>query len=215
MAVVVLLADGRGPWLVWMQDVLERESNVEIVRCAASGREALNQLRLAQTDVALLDMTLPDMPGPALIRQALEASPDTAIIALVPRGDEHAAREAIQAGALGHVWHDSCQQRILLAIRAVASGEAYRAPTNCVHIDDRPHECSGDQNRHVLSCRERQVLKLVAEGLSSKEIAGRLFVTLKTVEWHRKSIMDKLSIRSVAGLTKYAVRKGLTTLETV
>ncbi len=197
-----------------LKSLLAADKELEIVAETGSGKEAVDLAARLTPDLVILDVTLPDLNGVETMRQIRRAAPETEAIALSMHGAAQVVEDMLRAGASGYILKSASVQELRRAIQIVMSGGTYlcievraTAPTELLR-------CAADDRRTMvareLTPREREVLTLVAEGKSSKEIAERLFVTTKTIVWHRQSIMDKLDLRSVAELTKYAVRMGHT-----
>ena len=163
-----------------------------------------------------MDVSMPELNGMEATRQIISSLPGTKVIALSMYSDKRFVVGMLQAGAAGFLLKDCASQDLARAINAVASGQNYLSPEIAgVMIEDYVHRFSSSDGgtAQVLTAREREVLQLIAEGWSTKEIASRLYVSIKTVETHRRQIMKKLDIHTVADLTKYAIREGLTSLE--
>ncbi|HEX5131361.1 MAG TPA: response regulator transcription factor [Candidatus Krumholzibacteria bacterium] len=185
--------------------------NLVVLGEAADGREAVSQARELRPDVAILETNLPELNGIDAIAQITEQCPETAVIAVSVHADMPLVTRALGAGARAFVLTDGGVGEIALALDALSDNHVYLSPeiedrvvTSFDHISTVP---SG-----VLSPREREVIQLLAEGKSTREIAGILTVSVKTVETHRHNIMLKLGIHSIAKLTKYAIRNGITSL---
>ncbi|MEW6220740.1 MAG: response regulator transcription factor, partial [Thermodesulfobacteriota bacterium] len=167
-------------------------------------------------EVVVMDVTMPDLNGIEATRRILASCPRTRILALSMHADKRFVTGMLQAGATGYLLKDCAAQELAGAITTVAAGQSYLSPAIAgIIIEDylgripTPEAASFS----VLSEREREVLQLIAEGCPTRQIAQRLFVSVKTVETHRRQIMKKLDLHSVADLTKYAVREGLTSLD--
>jgi DNA-binding NarL/FixJ family response regulator len=164
--------------------------------------------------VAVLDVTMPVLNGIAATREIRRLSPETRVLGLSMHAERALVADLFAAGGSGYVIKSAPLHEVLVAVRKVAAGGVYVCPQIASIVPDMLPGDDRSRRRGAggLSQREAEVLQLVAEGKSSKEIAADLHVATKTVDWHRQSIMDKLAIRSVAELTKYAIRAGLTPL---
>jgi DNA-binding NarL/FixJ family response regulator len=163
-----------------------------------------------------MDLTMPGLNGIEATRQILAQAPGAKVIALSAHGDHRMVAETLKAGAMGYTLKDSAYEELVLAIRTVRSGKLYLSPRLVGSVVDHyvRRDAGEDHGAFAkLTPREREVLQLMAEGKSTKEVASGLGVSTKTVETHRRQIMDKLDMHSVAELTKYAIREGLTSLE--
>jgi len=196
--------------------LLEREKDFDIVGNASDGREALRLAIELRPDVVLIEILVPELNGIDATRQILAELPGTKVIALSERTDEVAVSEMLAAGAKGYLAKGVDQEELARAIRAVAAGKIYLHPDAAQAVVRRSNGEAGEAAPvfEDLTPRQREVLQLVAEGRSSKEIAGRLRISVSTVDSHRHHIMKKLGVTSVADLVKVAIRAGLTTLET-
>lgn len=213
----VLLADDHAMMRDGLRAVLERAGH-EIVGEAASGREAISQAMRLHPAAVIMDISMPDLNGIDATRRLTAGLPDTRVIALSMHSDRRYVLAMFEAGAAAYLLKNSASQELIAALQAVGRGLRYVSPAIAgVVLDEitgqsvaRPPTPSS-ANR--LSTREREVLQLIAEGLASKQIGERLNIALPTVESHRRQIMDKLGLRSVAELTKYAIREGITALD--
>jgi DNA-binding NarL/FixJ family response regulator len=216
MIIRVMLADDHRLFRDGLRTLIEQQSNVEVVGMVADGQAVLAQVAKCRPNVVLMDVTMPGLNGIETTRRLQADHPDVCVLMLSMHADHRFVVEALRAGALGYVLKDCEIGELLNAIKTVHRREIYLAQSIAEEIVrdylsltvDRPGSAFS-----VLSAREREVLQMLAEGLSAKEIAGVLNVSIKTVETHRKNIMDKLNIHSIAELTKYAIREGLTHLE--
>jgi DNA-binding NarL/FixJ family response regulator len=189
--------------------VLAREVDFQIVAEAGTGREAIALAESTQPDVVVLDISLPDIDGMEVARSLRAAQPKLAILALSIHQDPYFVQEMLRAGAVGYVVKSAAVRELVQAIRLVNQGIMYLSPAITRQALGRGNALpSGAAAR--LSAREREVLILIANGKTSAEIAARLSISAGTVEAHRRNLMVKLGMHTIAELTKYAVREGLT-----
>ncbi len=189
--------------------LLASREDLEVVGEAEDGPTAIEATLRLRPDVVLMDLGLPRLHGTAAIAEIRSRSPETRVLVLSMHSGEDYVRSAIRAGANGYLLKGSGLDDLVAAIKAVAAGEAFFSPAVARVLLDDARPRSGGPAADALTEREREVLRLVAEGNSSREIAGRLGLSAKTVEGHRSRIMSKLGIRDLAGLVRYAVRTGL------
>jgi DNA-binding NarL/FixJ family response regulator len=212
----VLVADDHDVVRSGIRGVLETQAGVEVVGEANNGRDAVELSRQLQPDIVVLDLSMPQLNGLEAARQILAMDQGARVLILSMHATRQFVGEVLKAGASGYLLKNNAVAELPAAIAAVSVGRRYLSPgiTELVVEDYVRHvPSSGAVAQSVLSAREREVLQLLAEGKTSKEIAADLDVSTKTVDAHRAQIMDKLGIRSVAELTKFAVREGLTPLE--
>jgi DNA-binding NarL/FixJ family response regulator len=189
---------------------------MEVVGEAENGRLALELARQKKPDVVIMDVSMPDLNGIEATRQMLVDQPGVRVIALSMHSDRRLVAGMLQAGASGFLLKDCAFDELARAINAVMSNQPYLSPRIAgTVIQDyvRRMTPSESPTADALTAREREVLQLLAEGWSTKQIGSHLHVSVKTVETHRRQMMDKLSLHSIAELTKYAIREGLTSLE--
>jgi DNA-binding NarL/FixJ family response regulator len=213
MTTKILIADDHQIIRQGLKSLLDRYPDFKVVGEAADGRNAVRLAKQLTPDVIVMDIAMPDLNGIEATRQLTKAQPEIKIIALSMHADRRFANEMIRAGAQGYLVKDGAFEELAEAIRAVTSGKTYLSPRvadNYVAGDAATTPSSAFDR---LSPREREVLQLMAEGRSTKEIAMDLTLSVKTIETHRRQFMEKLNLFSVAELTKYAIREGLTTLE--
>jgi DNA-binding NarL/FixJ family response regulator len=212
----VLLADDHRLLVDGLRPLLESRGNVQVVGVAKDGLEAVDLASKRKPDIVILDISMPRLNGIDAARQMLRNRPGTKIIMLSMHSDRRYIQESLQAGARGYILKESAAKEVIEAVEVVQRGELYfsRSVRDEV-LQDYVDLIRGSKGASPspLSPREREVLQLLAEGKSTKDMADILNVSVKTVESHRKQIMDKLGLRSVAELTKYAIREGLTQLE--
>ena len=217
MSIRILLADDHKITRQGLRSLLDKQQDMEVVAEAEDGRTAVRLAGELSPNVVIMDVTMPDLNGVEATRQIVGQSPDVKIIALSMHSDTLFVTEMLRSGASGYLLKDCAFEELSRAIHAVVAGKTYLSPSvSGVVVDDYLHRLSKADfsDSQVLTDREREVLQLMAEGKSTKQIALKLHISVKTVETHRRQIMNKLDIHTVAELTKYAVRKGLTSLET-
>jgi DNA-binding NarL/FixJ family response regulator len=217
MSIKILIADDHRIMRSGLRSLLDKEPDMEVVAEAENGRMTVQLARKLSPHVVIMDITMPDLNGIEATRQIVSETPDIKVVALSMHSDDQFVVEMLDAGASGYLLKDCALTELCLAIRAVVANQNYLSPgIASIVVKDYLRELSKAEApvSSLLTPREREVLQLVAEGNTSKKIAARLHVSMKTVEAHRRQIMDKLNIHSVAELTKYAIRKGITSLET-
>ena len=217
MSIRILLADDHKITRQGLRSLLEKQPDLEVVAEAEEGRTAVDLVQELVPNVVIMDVSMPDLNGMEATRQIVAEFPNVKIIALSMHSDSLFVTEMLRSGASGYLLKDCAFEELERAIRTVMANKTYLSPgISGVVVDDYLHRLSRADfsNSEVLSDREREVLQLVAEGKSTKKIALKLHISTKTVETHRRQVMNKLDIHTVAELTKYAIRKGLTSLET-
>jgi two-component system, NarL family, response regulator NreC len=214
MTTRILLVDDHELMREGLRSILEGEDDVEIVGEASNGREAMALSRTLAPDVVVMDVAMKDLNGIDATRQIRGEFPEVQVIALSSHADSRYVSAMLEAGACGYVLKANAYADLREALQAARQGKSYLCPevTKGV-VDASLHGPRSGVDPPVLSEREREVLQLLAEGLTSPEIGTRLFIATSTVESHRRAIMRKLDIHSVADLTKWAIREGLTQLE--
>ena len=212
----ILLADDHQLLIDGLRTILEKHRDVEIVGLAKDGLEAFELAMQFQPDIILLDISMPGLNGLDAAKKILRDLPSTKIIMLSMHGDLRYIQEALRIGAKGYILKESAAEELIQAIRDVKNGELFfsKSVRNQVLAEYVKSVRQHDKNvKPVLSIREREILQLLAEGKSTKDAAGMLNISVKTAESHRKQVMDKLGLHSIAELTKYAIREGLTQLD--
>jgi two-component system response regulator NreC len=217
MSIRVLIADDHKIMLAGLRSLLEKQTDFEVVGEAENGRKAVQMAQEKTPDVVVMDVSMPDLNGIEATKQIIESLPDTRVIALSMHSDKRFVMGMLRAGASGYLLKDCASQELANAIAQVAGGKKYLSPEiTGVVIDDFLLGGSAEEVATAaspLSPREREVLQLIAEGWSTKQIASHLYVSIKTIETHRRQIMRKLDLHAIADLTKYAIREGLTSIE--
>lgn len=197
--------------------MLEKETDIQVVAEADNGRDSLELVDQLKPSVVVMDINMPDLNGMEATRRIVHQSPGTNVLALSMHVDKRFVDGMLKAGACGYVPKDCDRDELVNAIRAAAAGQTYLSPAVAGLVVDsylRLNDQNTPSSLDVLTAREREVLQLVAEGWASKQIANKLHISVKTVETHRHQIMEKLDIHSIAELTKFALREGLTSLDT-
>jgi DNA-binding NarL/FixJ family response regulator len=215
MSIRIILADDHRIIREGLRSLLEREPQMEVAAEADNGRAAVRLARELAPEVVVMDIAMPDLNGVEATRQIVAESPQVKVIALSMHADKRYVMEMLKAGASGYLLKDGAFEELARAIRAVLANKTYLSPQiSELVIGDyvRRLQKSDGTAFTVLSAREREVLQLLAEGSGTAQIAERLHLSVKTVETYRQHLMEKLGIRSVAELTKYAIREGLTSL---
>ena len=211
----VLLADDHKILRQGLRTLLEQEKDIHVVGEADNGRTSVKLAGELAPDVVIMDVAMPDLNGIDATRRITESEPRTRVLALSMHSDGRYVKGMLQAGARGYILKDCAAEELTRAIRAVMADQVYVSPgvTGTI-VNDYVRQLSTETDEPAtLTPREREVLQLLAEGGSTANIAAELHLSVKTIETHRKRIMDKLSLRSIAQLTKYAIREGITTLE--
>lgn len=216
MSVRLILADDHKIMREGLRALLARQKEIEVIAEAESGRGVVELCAQHHPDVVVIDISMPDLNGIDATRHIVRDDPHVKVIALSMHSDKKYVKEMLSAGVCGYLLKDAAFEELGTAIAAVLKNKTYLSPqiTDTV-VKDYVGETAppGSVASTALSTREREVLQLIAEGKATRDIAAALYVSVKTVETHRKQIMDKLGLNSIAELTKYAIREGLTSIE--
>jgi len=216
MEIRILLCDDHKIFREGLKNLLSGDCRLKVVGEAADGRQAVELAGSMKPDIIVMDISMPKLNGIEATRKILSgAAPKAGVIALSMYNDRRFVKEILRAGARGYLLKESAFEELSAAIQNVAVGKTYLDPAVAGGVIDEylGKTRGGDVSAFsALSDREREVLQLIAEGKTTKQIASLLRISVKTAETHRTNIMNKLGITSVAGLTKYAVREGLTSL---
>ena len=211
----VLLVDDHAIMRDGIRALLSLHDDIKIVGEASEGQEAIEKTQDLSPDVVVMDVAMPDMDGIEATRRIRKQSPKVKVIVLTQYDNKEYILSAIKAGAAGYVPKRALGSELVSAVRAVNRGESFLYPSAAAAlIDDYRRQAKTAEPYDQLTPREREILKLIAEGHTSREIADTLFISLKTVYGHRTKIMEKLGLRNRTELFKFAVRKGLLTLDT-
>jgi DNA-binding NarL/FixJ family response regulator len=217
MNIKILLADDHAMLREGLKCLIERDPGMKIVGQAENGTEALDLARKSGAHVVVMDVSMPGLNGMEATRKLLKTTPHIRVIALSGHDNRAFVREMLKAGASGYVLKSRAYEELGRAIREVMQGKKFLSPDIAQGVVDEYVEISADRGVNpafiLLTDREREVLQLIAEGLSTKEAAYTLGVSIKTVDTHRHNIMEKLHLHSVADLTKYAIREGISSLD--
>jgi DNA-binding NarL/FixJ family response regulator len=207
----IVLADDHTLVRAGLRALVESIEGAEVVAETGEGREALELIGTHRPDVVLLDIGMPGMNGLEVARQAAEASLRTRVIILSMHAENSYVRQALRAGVAGYLLKGAAVSELPLALQSVMRGETYLTPrvSQTVVEEMLRDEPGGPEPLEGLTQRQREILQLIAEGRSTKEIAAILDVSVKTVETHRARLMERLGIRDVAGLVRFAVKAGL------
>jgi two-component system, NarL family, response regulator NreC len=211
-----LIADDHKIMREGLRSLLEKTDNFECIAEADDGYQAVKLAMELRPDIVIMDIAMPNLNGIEATRQIKSQLPEVEVVVLSMHATRNYVLQVLQAGASAYLLKDSAFEELSTALLAISRGGMYLSPAitktaALASLKGAPSGGTTGQAEH-LTKRELQVLQLIAEGKSTKDIAARLELSVKTVETHRKQIMDKLEIRSIAGLTKYCIREGLTTL---
>src|SRR5690242_2914667 len=213
MPIKILIADDHGVVAEGLKHLIEAQPDMQVVGTVGDGREALRLAKEAQPDVVLMDLSMPELNGADATRAIVENDAKCRVIMLSMYAEREYVRRALKAGALGYVLKRAAATEVVDAIRAVHKGQRYLSPRVAdAVIEDYASDEKADLLER-LSAREREVLQLLAEGRTGAEIAQRLSLSQKTVETYRARLVEKLGIRDVAGLVKFAIQRGLVSLD--
>jgi len=216
MGLKILIADDHKIVRDGLRTLLHKEHHVDEIYEAENGRDAVDLVEAEEPDLAIIDISMPLMNGLEACRKIKEGHPDIKILVLSMHKERHFVSDVLSAGALGYLLKECAFEELSEAIRKVMNGQIYLSQniTGIVVEDYVRHLNDGvDEDGDDLTSREREVLQLLAEGKSTKEIADMLYLSRKTIETYRQRLKEKLQVDSIAELTKYAIREGYTSLE--
>lgn len=215
MSIKIIIADDHKIIREGLKALIEKQTGMEVVAEAHDGIETVQLTKKLRPDIVIMDIGMPNMNGLAATRTIISEIQNVKIIALSMHSDRRFILEMLKAGASGYLLKDCAFEELIMAINTVMSGQSYLSPKiTDVVIKEYIKTTSKKEVSafSTLTNREREVLQLIAEGKSTKQIASYLNVSTKTVETHRRQIMEKLNIRTIAELIKYAIREGITSL---
>lgn len=213
----VILADDHSLVRAGIRSLLANFSMIEVIAEADNGRDAIKLIEQHVPDLVLLDIAMPELNGLEVVSRIAKELPEVKIIILSMHSNEEYVVQALRAGANGYLLKDSAPTELEFAINAVIRGETYLSPSISKHVVDTYLRRITDFSKLTettdvykdLTSRQREILQLIAEGNSTKDIANKLNVSIKTVETHRMQLMDRLGIHDIAGLVRYAIRMGI------
>ena len=213
----ILLAEDHTIVRKGLLSLLNTVDNFKVLAEAEDGREAVTKVEALKPDIVVMDISMPHLNGLEATRQIKKRFPKTKVIILTMHTNEEYIFEILRAGASGYIVKKAAPEELIMAIQAVSQGEKYFSPSISTKIADELLQKGLSKKSELTSTsltgREREVLQLIAEGHTNREIAELLFISLKTVEAHRSHIMDKLDLHNAAELTKYAIQKGIISSE--
>ena len=217
----ILLVDDHLLVRAGLRTLLEQMADTEVIGEASNGREALEMIKVNPPDVVLMDITMAEMNGLVATAQITHECPQIRVIMLSMHATKEYVTQALQAGAAGYLLKDAAPTELELAVKSVMRGEKYLSPAVSTHViaDYLQRTTGGPVSKSdielssfaPLTLRQREILQLIAEGNTTKEIAAKLNLSVKTVETHRTQLMERLDIHDIAGLVRYAIRIGLVT----
>ena len=207
----ILIADDHTMVRESLVSVLQAAGDVQVVAQAADGVDAVEKALQTRPDVVSADLSMPRLNGLEVVRRLREALPQTKVLVLTMHGEHEYVLQAVRAGASGYLVKDSASSELLAALRSLHAGRGHFGPQAAKTLADQLHrpERPLDDPYGRLTEREREVFHLIAEGMTTKDIAQRLGISTKTAENHRGHVLDKLGVRNTAELVRYALRKGL------
>lgn len=209
----ILIADDHAVVAEGLKHLIEAQPDLQVIGIVGDGREAVKRTAELQPDVVIMDLSMPELNGADATRMLLEQDRGRKVIVLSMYADHEYVRRALRSGALGYVVKRSAGKDVVDAIRAVHAGQRYVSPLVADAVQDQDVPAAKEDRLARLSTREREVLQLLAEGRTGSEIAERLSLSPKTVETYRARLVEKLGIRDVAGLVRFAIQRGIISLE--
>jgi DNA-binding NarL/FixJ family response regulator len=205
----VVLADDHVLVRAGIRALMEKLPGIEVVAEADNGREALQLIKKSAPNLILLDISMAELGGLEALPRIVKDFPAVKVLILSGHANEEYVLRALRCGAAGYMLKDAAAEELELAIKAVAQGKTYLSPSVSRTVVESYLQRAGGEEAEELTARQREVLQLIAEGQNTKEIAGKLDISVKTVEAHRLQLMARLNIHDVPGLVRYAIRSGL------
>ena len=215
MSIRILLADDHGIIRQGLRSLLEKQPDMEVVGEAEDGQKALELIRQLVPDVVIMDVTMPNLNGIGATKQITREFPKVKVLALSIHSNKRFVADMLRAGAAGYILKECLLEEFIEAIRTITAGKIYFSSkiTDVVVDDYMDHLSESTKPTKPLTDKEQQILQCIANGIPIKDIATQMNLSIKTIEFNRRQIMKKLKIYSIAALTKYAIREGLTSLE--
>jgi len=216
MKTKIILADDHKIIREGLRSLLEKQLDMEVIAEAHDGLTTVHLVQKLLPDIVIMDIGMPDMNGIEATRQIMTETKGVKVIALSMHSDRRFVLQMLKVGASGYLLKDSAFEELISAIHTVMANQPYLSPKiTDVVVKEYLHGFPKKESTvfTILTAREREVLQLLAEGKTTKQIASALYISVKTIETHRQQIMEKLNMHSIAELTKYAIREGLTSLE--
>ncbi len=212
MTIRVLLVDDHRLVREALREALEKVADIEVVGEAGDARTAIEECRVLKPDVAVIDIGLPDLNGMELTARLKEADINVKVVALSAYADKRFVTEMLRCGAAAYVIKASAGTELVRAIHAVTAGQSYLCPEIAEAVIAEVRDSQAGREAPRLARREREVLRMIAQGMRSQAIGEQLHISVGTVEVHRRNIMRKLGLHTIAELTKYAIREGIASL---
>ena len=215
MSIRILLADDHGIIRQGLCSLLEKQPDMEVVGEAEDGQKALELVRQLVPDIVIMDVTMPNLNGAAATRQITKEFPQVKVLALSIHSNKRFVADMLGAGAAGYIPKECLLEELIGAIRTITAGNVYfSSKITDVVVDDYMDRLAEEiEPAKPLTNKERHILQCIANGVSIRDIAAQMHLSIKTIEFNRRQIMKKLNIKGIAALTKYAIRKGLISLE--
>ncbi|MBN2639639.1 MAG: response regulator transcription factor [Bacteroidales bacterium] len=214
MSIKILIADDHKLFREGIITLLSEDPEIEIVGQAEDGKQAVEKAKKKQPDILIMDIGMPKINGMEATKILQTEAPDLKVIALTMHSEKHFIKGMLEVGAYGYLFKNCDYDELLQAVKTVYSGKKYLSDeiTEVIIHDYIGKSTGSEEHDPILSDRELEILKLYAEGKSSKEIADKLFISVKTVGTHKQNILTKLDLNSTADMVKYAIKKGIITL---
>jgi len=215
MNIKILIADDHQLFREGLINLLSDAKNIEIVAHAENGKDAIDKAIIHKPDIVIMDIRMPELSGVEATTQLTEKLPETKVIALSMHSEKHYVKGMLEAGAVGYIFKNCTYAQLITAIETVYSGKKYLSnEITEVLINDYLDNVNGDEETHEeLTEREMEVLKLYADGKTTRDISEELFVSVKTIGTHKQHIQEKLNLKTTVDMIKYALKRGIITLD--